>query len=445
MKVKVLTHERPDTTGPSSFINKVQRNKDPSLHPLERAREYTRALNAVKLEKIFAKPFVAALDGHTDAVKCICRTKSQLTPLFSGSCDGEVRLWNVASKRSVRTVRAHTGFVRGMCVSVNDKYLYSCGDDKTVKQWSIRRFEDEDDQELAPHNTFHSASMLTSVDHHWVQHLFATAGETVDVWDPHRSTPLHQFEWGCDYVLNSRFNPAESCLIGSVAADCSIGLYDLRGSSAIRKVFLQNRSNALCWNPREPVNFTVANEDANLYTFDMRKLVAPVQLHSDHVQAVLDVDYNPNGKEVVSASYDKTVRIFNVQEMRSREVYHTKRMQRVLTAAFSADCRFVFSGSEDTNVRVWKSVAWDKLGAKTNREKQTMAYRETLKEKFKHVPEIKRIKDYRHVPKLIKKMAAERKEIRESKLRKEDNRIKRSAGRLQKVTKKKKAIRKIEE
>jgi len=47
---------------------KIHRNLDPTLHPLERAREYTRALNAVKLDKIFAKPFVGDLHGHKDGV-----------------------------------------------------------------------------------------------------------------------------------------------------------------------------------------------------------------------------------------------------------------------------------------------------------------------------------------------------------------------------------------
>ncbi len=31
------------------------------------------------------------------------------------------------------------------------------------------------------------------------------------------------------------------------------------------------RANSISWNPTEPVYFTVASEDYNLYTFDMRK------------------------------------------------------------------------------------------------------------------------------------------------------------------------------
>lgn len=39
----------------------------------------------------------------------------------------------------------------------------------------------------------------------------------------------------------------------------------------------------------------MANEDCSLYTFDMRKLSAATYRHWDHVMAVLDVHYAPNG------------------------------------------------------------------------------------------------------------------------------------------------------
>ena len=79
-----------------SDIHRIQRNVDPALHPLEGAREYQRALNAAKLERVFAKPFLGSLSGHTDGVYCMAKHPCRLSCLVSGSCDGEVRhplLW----------------------------------------------------------------------------------------------------------------------------------------------------------------------------------------------------------------------------------------------------------------------------------------------------------------------------------------------------------------
>ena len=140
----------------------------------------------------------------------------------------------------------------------------------------------------------------------------------------------------------------------------SIALYDVRADTPLRKLVMLKRANKVAWNPREAFNFTVASEDNNLYSFDMRKLDIATNVHKDFVsvrsehallrlpgaqvltppanaQAVMDVDYSPTGREFVAGSYDRSVRIFAYNGGRSREVYHTKRMQRcvVLLRSFS--------------------------------------------------------------------------------------------------------------
>lgn len=80
--------------------------------------------------------------------------------------------------------------------------------------------------------------------------------------------------------------------------------------SNLKKVTLLNKSSCVAWNPMEPFNFLLGNEDGNCYSFDMRKMDKASMIHKDHIGAVLSVDYSPTGKEFVSGSFDKTVRIF---------------------------------------------------------------------------------------------------------------------------------------
>ena len=94
----------------------------------------------------------------------------------------------------------------------------------------------------------------------------------------------------------------------------------------------------------------------------MRKLSTPIQIHKDHVGAVIDVAYSPTGKEFVSGSYDKTIRIFPVNKGRSREIYHTKRMQRLTCVLWSSDAKYVMCGSDEMDIRLWKANASEKLG-----------------------------------------------------------------------------------
>lgn len=94
----------------------------------------------------------------------------------------------------------------------------------------------------------------------------------------------------------------------------------------------------------------------------------------------MDIDYAPTGREFVSGSYDRTVRIFPVNTGKSREVYHGQRMQkskfiilfkdlikyfkflRIFAVCYSLDNEYVISGSEDMNIRLWKSNASKPLG-----------------------------------------------------------------------------------
>ena len=201
----------------------------------------------------------------------------------------------------------------------------------------------------------------------------------------------------------------------------------MRAGTPLRKLVMLKRANRLAWNPREAFNFTVASEDNNLYSFDMRKLDSATCVHKDFVSAVMDVDYSPTGREFVAGGYDRSVRIFAFNGGRSREVYHTRRMQRVMAVRFSADGGYVFSGSEDCNVRVWKADASAQLGTLLPRQRKKAAYDAALVARYAHVPEVGRIARQRHVPKAVHKAAELRRTMEDSQRRKKENVRKHSA------------------
>ena len=78
----------------------------------------------------------------------------------------------------------------------------------------------------------------------------------------------------------------------------------------------------------EAFNIACASEDHNIYIFDMRKMDRAQNILKDHVAAVMDVKFSPTGEELVSASYDRTIRLWKRDKGHSRDIYHTKRMQR---------------------------------------------------------------------------------------------------------------------
>jgi WD repeat and SOF domain-containing protein 1 len=201
------------------------------------------------------------------------------------------------------------------------------------------------------------------------------------------------------------------------------------------------RSNALEWNPMEPMNFCVGNEDYNAYTFDMRKLDEPLRIFKGHQSAVMSVSWAPTGREFVTGSYDKTLRIFPQNHGHSREIYHTKRMQRVFTVNYTMDNKFIVSGSDESNLRLWKANASEKLGQLTVREESSQQYRQALIKKHQHLPEVRNIHKSRKVPKVIKKQAQQARIQQDSAKRKQNNRIKHSKpGMYQHESERKKVV-----
>ncbi|KAL3848821.1 hypothetical protein ACJIZ3_010703 [Penstemon smallii] len=433
MKVKVISRSTDEFTRErSQDLQRVFRNYDPNLRSQEKAVEYVRALNAAKLDKIFARPFVGAMDGHIDAVSCMAKNPNHLKGIFSGSMDGDVRLWDLATRRTVCQFPGHQGAVKGLTVSTDGRVLVSCGTDSTVRLWnvpipSLMESDDSSSNEAKPLAVYVWKNAFWAVDHQWNGDLFATAGAQVDIWNHNRAQPVNTFEWSKDTTISIRFNPGEPNILATSASDRSITIYDLRLQSPARKIIMRTRTNSIAWNPMEPMNFTAANEDCNCYSYDARKLDEAKCVHKDHVSAVMDIDYSPTGREFVTGSYDRTVRIFQYNGGHSREIYHTKRMQRVFCVKFSSDASYVISGSDDTNLRLWKAKASEQLGVLLPRERKNHEYLEAVKNRYKHLPEVKRIVRHRHLPRPIYKAASLRRIITDAERKKDERRRAHSA------------------
>ncbi|GAA6021456.1 hypothetical protein JCM11491_006500, partial [Sporobolomyces phaffii] len=120
MKIKTL-HRSVEQHLPSTSTTAapVSRNLDPTLHPFARSREYKRAVTASKLDRMFAKPFVASLEGHEDGIYSMVKDESgSLSRVATGSGDGQVRVWDLSRQDTVwRVDRAHEGMVKGLAFS----------------------------------------------------------------------------------------------------------------------------------------------------------------------------------------------------------------------------------------------------------------------------------------------------------------------------------------
>lgn len=434
MKVKTISRSA-DTYVPARNTQEsaMPRNLNPALHPFERAREYTRAVTATKLERMFAKPFVGQLgDGHRDGVYQIARNFKTTNQVASASGDGVVKYWNMTSRDEALSFRAHYGMVTGLSITPR-RGLLSCGEDKAIKLWSLESSdfgEEVDDLDLyrasSGNNsglikTFQGEHAFKGLDHHFSDDVFATGGASIQLWNMARSNYVLNLSWGADNINSVKFNRTETNVLASCGSDNSIVLYDIRTNSPVQKVVTALRANAISWNPMEAYHFASGHEDHNAYLWDMRDLSKSLNIYKDHVSAITDLDFSPTGQELVTGSYDKTIRIYRARDGHSRDVYHTKRMQHIFSVCFTTDSRYILSGSDDANVRLWRTNASERSNVKSSKERAKLDYDQKLKDRYRFMPEVRRISRHRHLPGVVKKaLQIKRVEI-ESLRRREDN------------------------
>ncbi|RXK40623.1 WD repeat and SOF domain-containing protein 1 [Tremella mesenterica] len=477
----------------STAPHPLQRNLAPHLHPFAKPREYTRALTAAKIDRMFAKPFVGALSGHQDGVYCLAKDPRRAAVVAGGGGDGEVIVHSLSLRRPLLKIpQAHKGMVGGMCWTAEardgKRGLVTVGKlDGVIKVWRSEAFApglrdkevfegnefgegssaqpldvldvagalgedgfdfDEEggglnlDQgkrdligsQLEPSMTYVGKNGFNAVDHHREENQFATASNVVQIWDEMRSTPLSTLAFGNsqETVSSVRFNQSETSVLASVGNDRTMCLYDIRTGKAERRIVMSFRSNQISWCPTLPTVMLLASEDHNLYTYDIRNLETPTQIYKGHVGGVMGCDWSPTGEGFVSGSWDRTIRLWNRESGKSRDVYHTKRMQRVFDVAYTPTADFVLSASDDGNVRIWKSNASKKLGPVSTKERQAIEYREALIERWGTVGDVRAVHERRHVPSSVHSTIKLKRDMVESIKSKEDRRRKHSRAGLEK-------------
>lgn len=380
---------------------------------------------------MFAAPFIAQLGkGHVDGVYTLAKDPNSLERFASGSGDGIVKVWDLVGRDETWHTSAHENIVKGMAWT-HEKKLLTCASDRAVKLWSPY----DTPSDSSPIATWLGTGAFTSISHHRSKPSFAVSSDSISIYDleKHTATPeVLKWPTTIDTITNVSFNPIETSILASAAVDRSIVLYDLRTSMPLHRTILKFPGNAISWNPMEAMNFAVASEDHNIYIFDGRKMDRALNVLKDHVAAVMDVEFSPTGEELVSASYDRTVRLWSRMKGHSRDIYHTKRMQRVFSCKWTPDSKYILSGSDDGNIRLWRANASERGGIKSAKQRQALEYSEALTQRYAHMPEIRRIKRHRHIPKVVKKAGEIKSEELKAIKRKEENERKHTKKQFQK-------------
>ncbi len=173
-----------------------------------------------------AKSKYVRLAGHDGPVRSVSFSpKGQL--LLSGSEDNTVRIWDIASGKSLKALRGHGRSVRSCAFSPDGQWVLSGSDDETARVWNIHGYQET----RVLHATVfagHEDAVLSARYSRDGQHIVtASRDRTACLWDAGSGEPLQSFKEGHEFLVSSAVFLPDGKRLATGAGDNSVRIWDM--------------------------------------------------------------------------------------------------------------------------------------------------------------------------------------------------------------------------
>lgn len=278
--------------------------------------------------------------------------------LASGCKNGEVCIWDpVTGKQMGRTMTGHTKWI--MCLAWkplhldgSSRYLASSSKDSTIRIWDTQRGQ-------AVFIMSGHLQSVTCIRWSGTNLIYSSSQDrTIKVWRAEdgvlcRTLEGHghwvnQLALSTDYVMRTgAFEPAKATMVHK---DNKLS------DEELSQLALQRYNTVVNDQPERMVS---SSDDHTMSLWEPEKSKTCITRMVGHQQVINEAAFSPDGRMIASASFDKSIKIWNgvtgkfIATLRGH-------VQRAYLVSWSSDSRLLCSCSADSTVKVWDVKAKDR-------------------------------------------------------------------------------------
>uniref|UniRef100_A0A7S0RZ28 NLE domain-containing protein n=1 Tax=Chlamydomonas leiostraca TaxID=1034604 RepID=A0A7S0RZ28_9CHLO len=327
----------------------------------------------------------ASMPGHSEAVLSVCFSPDGRR-LATGSGDTSVRLWDLNTQLPLHECKGHRSWVLVVAWSPDAKYVASGDMDGAIWLWDpvtgkglgtcgghkkwITSLSWEPAHKALPSTRFASGSkdnsvsvwdagarrcLFTMSNHMQAVTAVKWGGEgliysasrdcSISAWDATDGKLVRTFK-GHGHWVNTLALSTEHVL--------RTGAYDHTGTAPedpteAKAVALKRYQEATGGQPERMVS---GSDDFTMFLWSPSTSKTPIARMTGHVQTVNQVVFSPDGRWVLSASFDKSVKLWDGVKGGFLATFRAH-VGPVYQVAWSSDSRMFVSGSKDSTLKVW--------------------------------------------------------------------------------------------